>query len=658
MRVSAQLGGSRDADFDAAAVGRGTRLGWDPTAHKPVAVENGIVQLEAEYAGIRPLKTSLGAKITIGTDLLENVGPLGPWTAADVGKVVIWSNNGGTQFDMAKIDSVDGGVAKLVRTAPGGTFYAGFTVTSQRMQWGPDITSAMNAALLDLAADGEHHREARIVGHFLGNIVIPTGVTLRGLGWGKSYPVLNTMSYMDKTGTFIQGMPGANVAVVRLAPNAPDGAGRRWWGPGGLHNLCLMGPHTIVNSNPVTAGAGLSFTDAAGNPVHIQDGNDFSNIAALHAWDSGFEWQAPAVPGWFRGLRAYANGKYGFDYAMGVTDNTQDLSLDRISGDCNGLGLMRIANTNSDAVINVTDVKSEAGDVMVNPRGTSLVADGSYQKDCLIFEECDDTAINVTGGSHIAGSTTGSWGKTHAPGAGIVLKSATTKRPKLSIRGVRTRVLAEQADLSAGPCLLRDEVAGVTIPASVVSAVWPPDAEMADPNLPADRELNMPLETAGISVTLTNSGGVTNNRLGYFTCKQTATRSKLAAAVVTPSSGTAPTLCKLAIYEENQTTGELTLVAATANDPTMFATADTGGANDGIATTEPFTLLAGKRYAIGAICVTTGTAPALRGANVASAASGAVAPRQSAFKASQTDIATPLTGLSNSVFKLFGAAIS
>lgn len=637
---------------------------WDPksgvwaTRHSTIVAST--VALEHFFPSVRPWRTSLGAAITSGTNQLANVGPYGPWTQADVGKLVLWSNNGGTQFDQAKIASVDGSGIATVTKLDGSAFTANFTVTNQRMQFGTDQVAAINAALTVLAADGCHSREAYLCGHFrgVGSFVFPTGVVLRGAGhWGKAYPQLNTMSYMDKTGTCLQPLAGGNTPSSCFAPNAADTAGRRFWGPGGVHGLVVQGPETIVNGYTVSAGSGMSFTDTSGNPVYVQDGSSFHDLQVMLNYDDGIYMPAPVLPGYFRQVRVIANGRYGLNYDMsGVSaDNTQDFSLSAFSGDGNGLFLARIANTNSDAVITITDVKSEAGNLMANPRGSSLVADLGYQKDCILFEECDNSNVAVTGLAHIAGSATGKWGATHAPGAAIVYRSTGTKRPKLTYRAVRTRVYATQTDLSAGPATLRDEVSGVTIPLTTTSGHWPPDAVAPDPDLPTDRERNMPVTSA------TNTGSMTSGAIrgGLWACTQTATRNKISASVSTGHSGTAPTLCKLAVLEENPSTGVLTIIAVTANDTTMFATADTGGANDGIATTAPYTLLAGKRYCIAQLCVTTGTPPQIRGANVGTAA-GAVTPRKSMVLTGQTDfgaIGSTITP-SSTPFMPFGAAIT
>lgn len=102
--------------------------------------------------------------------------------------------------------------------------------------------------------------------------------------------------------------------------------------------------------------------------------------------------------------------------------------------------------------------------------------------------------------------------------------------------------------------------------------------------------------------------------LTYLTATENVPVSQVVAYTGSVGAGATPTLCRWGVYEV-QSNGDLRLMASTPNVPGRFASAysSVGGAFSA-----PFDKVAGRRYAIGALCLTTGTAPTIAGVTAAS----------------------------------------
>lgn len=110
-----------------------------------------------------------------------------------------------------------------------------------------------------------------------------------------------------------------------------------------------------------------------------------------------------------------------------------------------------------------------------------------------------------------------------------------------------------------------------------------------------------------INSTATGTTGIV--RYTIFTARKTEMISRVRTGTGTQAAtGTAPTLCRVGIYEitRDDSAPAGNLVAATPNDPTMWTTVSTSYTRN---LSVPFQKVAGKQYAIGLLCVTAGTAP-------------------------------------------------
>lgn len=146
-----------------------------------------------------------------------------------------------------------------------------------------------------------------------------------------------------------------------------------------------------------------------------------------------------------------------------------------------------------------------------------------------------------------------------------------------------------------------------------------------------------------ISISQSNSSGSGNLRLAFFTARKTETITQVVAFTGTTAAAATPTLCRIGIYSV-AANGDLTLVASTANDTTLFASTSTAYTRTLSAS---WSKVAGTRYAIGALVVSGATMPMLIGTSVIVSAVAAGPPLISAAISGQTDL--PASVLSASV---------
>lgn len=135
--------------------------------------------------------------------------------------------------------------------------------------------------------------------------------------------------------------------------------------------------------------------------------------------------------------------------------------------------------------------------------------------------------------------------------------------------------------------------------------------------------------------------------LTYFTARRTET---ITQCRITTGSGTTPgaitSLSRVGVYSEAGN-GDLTLVASTVNDTSLFATNSTEYTKSFASS---FSKTAGTRYAVGILIVSTNTLPTFVGPHpTSSSAVGAIygrSPRIAAQFTGQTDLPSPISNAS------------
>ena len=427
----------------------------------PAAGAAGPVDLRLAYPNIAKAQweSSLGGEFKSGENWVKN--NVTPFTSADVGKIVIGNNSDSvsgvyTRW-MATITAVsDSGVATLDSAAPTSS------TTNARINWGFDVTPALNAALAEIAASATSTREVYLSGRYRASqIVVPNRLYIRGSGWGN-YTALNW--YWGDT--IVKQLPGSECDFV-VFEGQPFGADT-YVGPVGLSNINFIGPEGNVTGYSVTTGSGVATRKADGTNATTQDGTVLEWVHATDFPEHGFDIRG-ALPLTVNNCRAFYNGKRGFSFEITNPAHVQGVHFLDCSGDGNADGLIYCKNLSDQGSVAITNLKSEAhadDGVMVNVRGTAPTH-ADLQMSAVVFDECDGTPVVINGLTHIYGN------KEKGPGPAILIKSTTTKRPKVAFAGVAVRVTGDETGSVADAVTLRDEVVSRTVARIETAGVWP-----------------------------------------------------------------------------------------------------------------------------------------------------------------------------------------
>jgi hypothetical protein len=157
----------------------------------------------------------------------------------------------------------------------------------------------------------------------------------------------------------------------------------------------------------------------------------------------------------------------------------------------------------------------------------------------------------------------------------------------------------------------------------------------------ASGEATMPRWAATASTTM-STGAL---RLTFFTATKTETVNNVRIVTTGTAAGATPSLIRVGLYSVDSS-GNLTLVASTANDTTLLAATNT---QYGKALSAGYAKVAGQRYALGLLVVTAAAAPTVLGNTMAGSGSefgsGAL-PRLTGFISAQSDLPATITGAS------------
>lgn len=168
----------------------------------------------------------------------------------------------------------------------------------------------------------------------------------------------------------------------------------------------------------------------------------------------------------------------------------------------------------------------------------------------------------------------------------------------------------------------------------------------ADPNNLTTGEATLKrLQISASTIALGASGSV---RFTYFTATKSGTYTQLKAVTGTVAAAATPTLCRMGIYSV-AANGNLTLIASTPNDTTLFAATNTAYTK---ATSASFSLVSGQRYAFAVLVVSAAALPNFLGASMAgsyAATEAALDPRLTGNLNTQSDLPAAPT------FDLIGA---
>ena len=152
---------------------------------------------------------------------------------------------------------------------------------------------------------------------------------------------------------------------------------------------------------------------------------------------------------------------------------------------------------------------------------------------------------------------------------------------------------------------------------------------------PASGQENINRKIPISSITMTSQAF----RLSFFTAYKTETVNNITVMTSSTGAGATPTVIRFGIYSVADN-GDVTLIGSTPNDTTLLASTNTLYTK---AFSAGVTLVAGTRYAIGAIVVTAAAAPTLVGVAQVGTQVEAILPRVCGQKTGQSDLPSSMT---------------
>jgi hypothetical protein len=158
-----------------------------------------------------------------------------------------------------------------------------------------------------------------------------------------------------------------------------------------------------------------------------------------------------------------------------------------------------------------------------------------------------------------------------------------------------------------------------------------------DTRISVDPAVGEPTMSRGFIVNSNIATGNSNLRLTYFTAKKSLTITQIRTMNGTAAVGT--TLARIGVYSVDGS-GNLTLIGSTANDTTLWNTANTAYTKSFSAS---FVIARGSRYAVAPIVVGTSTAPTMYGNAAMLASEGGIAPQLGGLVGGQSDLPSTVT---------------
>jgi len=140
----------------------------------------------------------------------------------------------------------------------------------------------------------------------------------------------------------------------------------------------------------------------------------------------------------------------------------------------------------------------------------------------------------------------------------------------------------------------------------------------------------------------TNAPATGVMRLSYFTAEKTEDITQIKVYTGATAAAATPTFCAFGVYTE-ALNGDLTLVASTANDTTLFAAASTAYTKT---FSSGFVKRAGTRYAFASLVVSGAAVPSFASIAPQAAAEMAIAPKLSGQITGQSSIPGSITNAS------------
>ncbi|MCE5291592.1 MAG: hypothetical protein LLG14_20465 [Nocardiaceae bacterium] len=224
----------------------------------------------------------------------------------------------------------------------------------------------------------------------------------------------------------------------------------------------------------------------------------------------------------------------------------------------------------------------------------------------------------------------------HAPGVSTTGVTGATNAGRFA--GVTTSNAPSSGTFSVGDYILTTNGQMYVCVAAGTPGTWVTPRDVTGYSLLTTGQETIPrIEAPQVGLTW-SSGSL---RLSYFTARKSETETTVIVYTGQTAAGATPTLCRVGLYSV-AANGDLTLVGSIANDTTLFAAASTKYTRS---LSSSVALVAGNRYALGLLVVTSAAMPSFIGGGLPFSAS-LDAPAVAASLSGQTDLPSSITAAS------------
>lgn len=250
-----------------------------------------------------------------------------------------------------------------------------------------DDTTAIQAAI---ASHGPGDRGIVFFpsGQYLfSQLKVPQGVSLIGTGMGSTGHEATTL--IQPNGTNLD-------AIINDPGTIADGDAWHW---SQFKDFRLIKPVGTTD----TVGSGIRSSGIVG------EGWMCERVYIQRFPESGIELQRGGVPTYMRDIHVFSNGLYGIDLVRTAAENWQMVHLDVISGDNNGIALIRLKKAGgSFESFHFSNIKAET-------------STAGKQLDCIVLEDTNNAPVQI---SHCAvqgnGVTMNSFVRVETSGATVL----------------------------------------------------------------------------------------------------------------------------------------------------------------------------------------------------------------------------------------------
>jgi hypothetical protein len=300
----------------------------------------------------------------------------------------------------------------------------------------------------------------------------------------------------------------------------------------------------------------------------------------------------------------------------------------------------------------------DAGDVGADPAGSAAAAeaDANAYTDAEI-SALDGLVVHLAGPETITGVKTFTadpvFNAAAIPQTAVasLVADLAAKIPNSLVDAKADLITATANDVPARLAVGSDGLVVYANPVTATGLEW----RAADPDALLAGVTTLPRHVMGQNTNVALGAASGNLRLAYFTAPRAEVWTQVGWVGGTVAAAATPTLVRWGLYSV-AANGDLTLVASTPNDTTLFAVASAVGAKS---FSVAYAAVAGQRYAIGILVVSGVAIPSIQGVSLNQATvQASLAPRITGVIPAQADLPlSALAGTVNASNAAFGAQI-